>query len=147
MAGMIPNLAHIKDKAVLKLDSPKEMDLVITKMYTDKWKSGQHCANFIIAMDGEDNAKEIFHACGFGNFGDFQEFEEDKSENIWRMLKEFIRKLGLDPEEEHSAEDFEDLEFVGLVGYETGEVEDDSGNMVPMYPEKNVLLKVIPQGK
>jgi len=145
MAGMIPNLSHIKDKNVLKLDAPQEMDLVITKMYTDKWKSGQHCANFIIAIDGEDNAKEIFHACGFGNFGDFQEFDEDKSETIWRMLKEFIKSLGLDPEEEHSSEDFEDLEFVGLVGYNDGCVEDDNGNRVPMYPEKNELLKVIPQ--
>ena len=146
MAGMIPELSKIKDKLVLKLDSPKEMDLIITKMYTDKWKSGQHCANFIISMDGEDDAKEIFHACGFGNFGDFQEFDTDKSETIWRMLKEFIRSLGLDPDKEHPAEDFEDLEFVGLVGYNNGEVEDDNGNMVPMYPEKNVLLKVIPQG-
>jgi len=146
MTGMIPELSKIKDKKVLKLDSPKEMDLIITKMYTDKWKSGQHCANFIISMDGEDDAKEIFHACGFGNFGDFQDFDEDKSETIWRMLKEFIRSLGLDPDEDHPAEDFEDLELVGLVGYETGEVEDDNGNMVPMYPEKNVLLKVIPQG-
>ena len=146
MAGMIPELSKIKDRFVLKLDSPKEMDLVITKMYTDKWSSGQHCANFILHMDGEDDAKDIFYGCGFGNFGDFQEFDDDKSETIWRMLKEFIRSLGLDPDEEHPAEDFEDLELVGLVGYESGEVEDDNGNMVPKYPEKNVLLKVIPQG-
>ena len=146
MAGMIPELSKIKDKLVIKMDSPKEMDLIITKMYTDKWKSGQPCANFIISMDGEDDAKEIFHACGFGNFGDFQEFEEEKSETIWRMLKEFIRSLGLDPDEEHPAEDFEDLEFVGLVGYNSGETEDDNGNMVPQYPAKNELLKVIPQG-
>lgn len=145
MAGMIPNLAHIKDKKVLKLDSPKEMDLVITKMYTDKWKSGQHCANFIIHIDGEEDTKEIFHSCGFGNYGDFQDFDDDKSENIWRMLKEFIAKLGLDPEEEHSAEDFEDLEFTGLVKYNDGCIEDDNGNMVPTYPEKNELVKIIPQ--
>ena len=142
---MIPNLAHIKDKKVLKLDSPQEMDLIITKMVMGKWPSGQTNAAFIIAMDGEEDVKEIYHTVGFGNYGDFQNFDEAKSENIWRMLKEFIAKLGLDPEEEHPAEDFEELEFVGMVGYDSGEVENDNGDLVPMYPEKNVLLKVIPK--
>lgn len=142
---MIPNLSHIKDKKVIKLESPREMDLIITKMIMGKWKSGQTNATFIIAMDGEEDAKEIFYSVGFGNYGDFQEFDEKKNETIWRMLKEFITALGLDPEEAHSAEDFEDLEFVGIVGYDSGEVEDDNGNMVPKYPEKNVLLKVIPK--
>lgn len=143
MAGIIPELSKIKDKKVIKLESPQEMDLIITKMYTDKWSSGQTHAAFIITMDGEEGAKEIFHTCGFGNYGDFQDFDEEKSDNIWRMLKEFIRSLGLDPDEEHPSEDFEDLEFVGLIGYNDGCVEDDNGNMVPQYPEKNELLKVI----
>ena len=142
---MIPNLSHIKDKKVLKLEAPREMDLIITKMIMGKWKSGQHNAAFIIHMDGEEDAKEIYHTVGFGNFGDFQEFDAEKSETIWRMLKEFITSLGLDPEEDHPAEDFVDLEFVGLVGYDSGEVEDDNGNKVPQFPEKNVLLKVIPK--
>jgi hypothetical protein len=61
------------------------------------------------------------------------------------MLKEFIRALGLDPDEEHPDEDFIDLEFVGIVGYEPEKVEDDNGKLVIKYPEKNVLLKVIPK--
>ncbi len=85
------------------------------------------------------------HQVNFGNYGEYQDDDEATNETMWRMLKEFIRSLGLDPEEEHPAEDFENLEFVGLVGYEDGCVEDDNGNMIPQYPEKNVLLKVIPQ--
>ena len=146
MAGMIPNLAHIKDQVVLKLDSPKEMDLIITKMIMGKCNSGRTKADFIIQIDGEDDAKAIFHSMNFGNHGEYQDDDDDVNETMWRMLKEFIRSLGLDPEEEHPAEDFEDLEIVGLVGYDSGEVADDNGNMVPQWPEKNVLLKVIPQG-
>lgn len=146
MAGMIPKLSHIKDLTVLKLDSPKEMDLIITKMILKKCTSGRTGALFVIHMDGEDDAKAIMHQVNFGNFGEYQDDDDDTNETMWRMLKEFIRSLGLDPNKEHPDEDFEDLEFVGLVGYESGEVEDDNGNMVPQYPEKNVLLKVIPQG-
>lgn len=146
MAGMIPELSKIKDKHVLKLDSPKEMDLIITKAFLDKCASGRTKAVFIIAMDGEDDAKEIWHNVNFGNFGDYQDDNKDTDETMWRIFKEFERSLGIDPDEEHPTEDFEDLEFIGLVGYDSGEVEDDNGNMVPQWPEKNVLLKVIPQG-
>lgn len=146
MAGMIPNLSHIKDLNVLRLSEAKEMDLIITKMQLKKCNSGRTGALFIINIDGEDDAKAIMHQVNFGNHGEYQDDDEATNETMWRMLKEFIRSLGLDPEEEHPAEDFEDLEIVGLVGYDSGEVEDDNGNMVPQYPEKNVLLKVIPQG-
>ena len=142
---MIPNLSHIKDKSVIKLESPQEMDLIITKMIMKKCNSGRPAALFIIAMDGEPEAQEIMHQVNFGNYGDFQEDDESTNETMWRMLKEFIRALGLDPEEEHPVEDFVDLEFVGMVGYDSGEVEDDNGRMVPKYPEKNVLLKVVAQ--
>ena len=145
MTSTIPNLSHIKDLTVLNLDSPKEMDLIITKMMTKKCNSGRIGALFIIQIEGEDNAKAIMHQVNFGNFGEYQDDDENTNETMWRMLKEFIRSLGLDPEEEHPEEDFEDLEFVGLVGYESGEVEDDNGNMIPQYPEKNILIKVIPQ--
>jgi len=145
MAGMIPNLSHIKDLNVLKLNEPKEMDLIITKMQLKKCNSGRTGALFIINIDGEDNAKAIMHQVNFGNHGEYQDDDEDTNETMWRMLKEFIRSLGLNPEEEHPAEDFEDLELVGLVGYEDGCIEDDNGNRIPQYPEKNVLLKVIPQ--
>jgi len=142
---MIPNLSHIKDKNVIKLESPQEMDLIINKMVMKKCSSGRTGALFVISIDGESEAKEIMHQMNFGNYGDYQKDSEETNETMWRMLKEFIRALGLDPEEEHPEEDFVDLEFVGLVGYEDGMVEDDNGNMVQQYPEKNVLLKVIPQ--
>ena len=140
---MIPNLSHIKDKKVIKLESPQEMDLIITKMVMKKCSSGRTGALFIISIDGEPEVKEIMHQVNFGNYGDYQKDDETTNETMWRMLKEFIRALGLDPEEEHPAEDFTDLEFVGMVGYDSGEVEDDNGKLVPQYPEKNVLLKVI----
>ncbi len=145
MTGMIPNLSHIKDLKVLKLTEAKEMDLIITKMQLKKCNSGRTGALFIIDIDGEDDVKAIMHQVNFGNYGEYQDDDESTNDVMWRMLKEFIRSLGLDPDEEHPAEDFEDLEFVGLVGYDSGEVEDDRGNLVPQYPEKNILLKVIPQ--
>lgn len=138
--AMIPNLADIPDK---KPVDGGEYDLRITKAKETKSnRTGRYGCMLIIEIDGEDNADTIFHTLWYGNHKDFQGDDEDKSNMMWRMVKDFLRVLGLDPEEETDESDLAGLEFTADIGYNDGMGTDDDGNPIKVGQPRNEILRV-----
>ena len=155
--ALIPNLTEIKDQApvtapnaptaqddtghdYIMSHSVGEFDLRIRKTDATKSKrTGRNGVQFIIDIIDEDNATSIFHSIWFGNDGTFTADDEEKSDNMWRMVKDFIRALGMDPEEEHESEDFENLEFSANIEYSDGV---DTSTNRQEYPAKNEIGRI-----
>lgn len=137
--ALIPALNEIKDLKPLSIDEcGKEYDLRIIKAREKKFNSGRNGVAFIIDIVDEDNATNIFHNLLFGNDGEYTGDEEEKSNEWWRRVKTFCRALGLDPDNDIEAEDFEDLQFTAIVEYDDGC--DEDGNQV--YEPSNRLGKI-----
>lgn len=138
--AIIPNLAEIPDKKPVEAG---EYDLRITKAKETKSnRTGRYGCMLIIDIDGEDNADSIFHTLWYGNYKDFQDDDEDKNNMMWRMVKDFLRALGLDPEEETDESDLVGLEFTADVGYSDGMGTDDDGNPIRVGQPRNEILRV-----
>ena len=139
--AIIPNLSEIPDRAPVEAG---EYDLRITKVKETKSKrTGRYGCQLIIEIAGEDNASSIFHTLWYGNYKDYQGDDEEKSNNMWRMVKDFIRALGLDPENETDESDLVGLEFTADVGYNDGMDTDDDGNPIKVGPPKNEILRIV----
>jgi len=139
--AIIPNLSDIPDKKPVESG---EYDLRIFKAKETKSKNtGRYGCQLIIQIDGEDDASDIFHTLWYGNYKDFQGDDEDKSNTMWRMVKEFLRALGLDPEEETDETDLVSLEFTAEIGFSDGMDTDDDGNPIRVGPPKNEILRVV----
>ena len=139
--SLIPKLADIPDLSPV---AAGEYDLRIIKAQETKSKrTGRYGTLFIIDILGEDNADNIMHTVWFGNYKDFQDDDDDKNIKMWRMVKEFIKSLGLDPEEDLEAEDFVDVEFTALVTYNDGMSIDEDGNPVKLGAPRNELGKIL----
>ena len=139
--AIIPNLSEIPDKTPVKAG---EYDLRITKVKeTKSKKSGRYGCQLIIEIDGEDNANTIFHTLWYGNYKDFQSDDEDKSNMMWRMVKDFLRYLGLDPENETDESDLVGLEFTAELSYNDGMDTDDDGNPIKVGSPRNEILRVV----
>lgn len=138
--AMIPNLSDIPDKAPVESG---EYDLRITKVKETKSKrTGRYGCMLIVEIDGEDNADTIFHTLWYGNYKDFQSDDEEKNNMMWRMVKEFITALGLDPEEETDESDLVGLEFSADLSYNDGMDTDDDGNPIKVGQPRNEILRI-----
>ena len=139
--AIIPNLSEIPDKKPVEAG---EYDLRITKVKeTKSKKSGRYGCQLIIEVDGEDNANTIFHTLWYGNYKDFQSDDEDKSNMMWRMVKDFLRSLGLDPENETDESDLVGLEFTAELSYSDGMDTDDDGNPIKIGAPRNEIVRVV----
>ena len=139
--ALIPNLADIPDKKPVE---GGEYDLRITKgKETKSNRTGRYGCMLIIEIDGEDDADTIFHTIWYGNYKDFRSDDEEKNNLMWGMVKEFLRSLGLDPEEETDESDLAGLEFTADVGYNDGMGEDDDGNVIKLGQPRNEILRVV----
>ena len=139
--AIIPNLSEIPDKKPVEAG---EYDLRITKVKeTKSKKSGRYGCQLIIEVAGEDNANTIFHTLWYGNYKDFQSDDEDKSNMMWRRVKDFLRSLGLDPENETDESDLVGLEFTAELSYSDGMDTDDDGNPIKVGSPCNEILRVV----
>ena len=139
--GIIPNLSDIPDKKPVEAG---EYDLSITRAKETKSKrTGRYGCQLIIQIEGEDNASNIFHTVWYGNYKDFQGDDTDKSNTMWRMVKDFLRSLGLDPEEETDESDLVGLEFTADVSYSDGMDTDDDGKPVKIGNPRNEIVRVV----
>ena len=138
--AMIPNLSDIPDKKPVEAG---EYDLRITKVKeTKSQRTGRYGCMMVIEVDGEDNADSIFHTIWYGNYKDYQSDDEEKSNMMWRMVKDFLTSLGLDPNEETEDSDLVGLEFSADVGYSDGMGEDSEGNVVKVGQPRNEILRI-----
>lgn len=138
--AMIPNLSDIPDKKPVEAG---EYDLRISKVKETKSnRTGRYGCMLVIDIDGEDNANSIFHTLWYGNYKDFQGDDEEKNNLMWRMVKDFLTSLGLDPNEETDESDLVGLEFSADVGYNDGMGTDDEGNVVKLGQSRNEILRI-----
>ena len=135
--ALIPALNEIKD--LIPVEGGKDYDLRIIKAQKKKFRSGRNGVSLIIDIIDEDNATNIFHNILFGNDGEYTDDDEETSNNWWRRVKSFCRALGLDPDNDIEAEDFEDLQFTAIVEYDDGL--DEDGNQ--SYEPSNKLGKIL----
>ncbi len=138
--AIIPNLADIPDKQPVE---GGEYDLRISKAKETKSnRTGRYGCMLIIEIDGEDNADSIFHTLWYGNYKDFQGDDDEKNNMMWRMVKDFIRALGLDPDDETDESDLVGVEFTADVGYNDGMDTDDDGNPIRVGQPRNEILRI-----
>ena len=138
---MIPNLKDIPDRKPVESG---EYDLRITKVKETKSNNtGRYGCMLIIEIDNEDNADTIFHTMWYGNYKDYQGDDEDKHNMMWRMVKDFLRSLGLDPEEETDESDLVGIEFTADVRYNDGMATDDEGKPVKVGNPRNEIIRVV----
>ena len=139
--AIIPNLSDIPDKKPVESG---EYDLRIVKAKETKSKNtGRYGCQLIIQIDGEDNVSDIFHNLWYGNYKDYQGDDEEKSNTMWRMVKDFLRAIGLDPEEETDEEDLIGLEFTAEVAYNDGMDVDENGKPMKVSNPRNEILRVV----
>jgi len=139
--AIIPNLSDIPDKKPVESG---EYDLRITKAKETKSKNtGRYGCMMIMEIDDEDDADNIFHTLWYGNYKDFQGDDEDKNNMMWRMVKDFLRSLGLDPEEETDESDLVGLEFTAEVAYNDGMGTDDDGKPIKLGSPRNEIARIV----
>ena len=139
--AIIPSLSDIPDQSPVEAG---EYDLRITKVKETKSNNtGRYGCMLICEIDGEDNASNIFHTLWYGNYNNFQNDDEEKNNMMWRMTKEFLTSVGLDPENETDESDLVGIEFTADVGYNDGMDTDDDGNPVRVGQPKNEILRVL----
>jgi len=139
--GMIPNLKEIKDRAPVEAG---EYDLIITKVKEDKSKrTGRYGCQMIINIEGHNDASTIFHTLWYGNYKDYQGDEEDKSNDMWRRVKDFLRALGIDPDQETDESDLVGLNFTAELSLNDGMSIDEEGNAIKVGQPRNEILRVV----
>jgi hypothetical protein len=139
--AMIPSLSEIPDRAPVEAG---EYDLRITKAKETKSnRTGRYGCMLIIDIDGEDNAETLFHTLWYGNYKDYQKDDEEKNNLMWRMVKDFLRSLGLDPEQETDETDLVGLEFTAMLTYNDGMDTDEDGKPVKVGPPKNEIAQIL----
>jgi len=138
---MIPNLSEIPDKAPVEAG---EYDLRISKVKeTKSQRTGRYGCQLIINIDGQDNASTIFHTLWYGNYKDYQGDDEDKNNTMWRMVKDFLRALGIDPNQETDESDLVGMEFTAELSLNDGMSTDDDGNAVKVGQPRNEIARIV----
>lgn len=139
--AMIPSLKEIPDKSPVE---PGEYDLRIIKAKETKSnRTGRYGCMLIIEVDSEDNAETIFHTLWYGNYKDYQKDDEKKNAIMWRMVKDFLRALGLDPEQETDESDLVGLEFTAMLTYNDGMSINDDGKPIKLGQPRNEIAQVL----
>ena len=139
--AMIPSLSEIPDRAPVEAG---EYDLRITKAKETKSnRTGRYGCMLIIEIDGEDNAETVFHTMWYGNYKDYTKDDEDKNNMMWRMVKDFLRSLGLDPEQETDESDLVGLEFTAMLTYSDGMDTDDDGKPIKVGQPRNEIAQIL----
>lgn len=105
----IPNLSDIPD---LEPVSEDEYNLkIVSAQDTISGNTGREGIKMVIYNLDKDNALPIFHSIWLPMEGD----DDTKAQTMWRMIKEFLISLGLNPGD-ISTEELQGIEFTGLVG-------------------------------
>lgn len=139
--AMIPNLSDIPDKAPVEAG---EYDLTISKAKeTKSQRTGRYGCQLIINIDDEDNASTIFHTLWYGNYKDYQGDDAEKNNTMWRMVKDFLRALGLDPDQETDESDLVGLNFTAELSYNDGMSTDDDGNAIRIGQPRNEIVRIV----
>jgi len=139
--AMIPSLSEIPDRTPVEAG---EYDLRITKAKETKSnRTGRYGCMLIIEIDGEDNAETVFHTLWYGNYKDYKKDDEEKNNMMWRMVKDFLRALGLDPEQETDESDLTGLEFTAMLTYNDGMDTDEDGNPVKVGQPRNEIAQIL----
>lgn len=132
----IPNLSEIKDLVPVQ---PGEYDLrIIRAQEVNSKLTGRNGLLCIIEIVGEDLASNIMHTLWFGNDGKFTKDDTEKSDGMWRRVKEFLEAIGLNKDGEVDHDEFTDISFTADVLYNDGC--DEEGKQV--YAPKNELGKI-----
>lgn len=133
----IPNLAAIKDLAPVE---EGEYDLRIIKAQdTNSKKTGRNGILCVVEIVDEDLAKNIMHTLWFGNDGKYTKDDDEKSDLMWRMVKDSLESFGLSRDGEVELDEFADISFTAYVTYNDGC--DDDGKQV--YAPKNEIGKIL----
>jgi len=139
--AIIPALSDIPDRKPVEAG---EYDLRITKVKeTKSQKTGRYGCMMIIDIESEDNASTLFHTLWYGNYKDFQKDDEDKHGDMWRRVKDFLRALGLDPEQETDESDLVGLEFTANLSLNDGMSTDEDGNPIKLGEPKNEIAQIL----
>ena len=139
--AMIPNLSDIPDKAPVEAG---EYELRISKVKETKSnRTGRYGCMLICEIDGEDNADNLFHTLWYGNYKDYQGDDDEKNNTMWRMVKDFIRALGLDPDQETDESDLVGLEFSAELSFNDGMSTDDDGNPIKVGNPRNEIVRIV----
>jgi len=138
--SMIPNLSDIPDKGPVEAG---EYDLRIFKVKeTKSQRTGRYGCMLVCEIDGEDNANNVFHTLWYGNYKDYQGDDEEKNNLMWRMVKDFLTSLGLDPNEETDESDLVGLEFSADLSFNDGMSTDDDGNPIKVGQPRNEIVRI-----
>lgn len=114
----IPSLDEIPDLTPV---DPGEYDLrVISAKDVRSERTGRTGIMLVCEIVGEENAENVFHRIWMPMESD----DERKAQTMWRMMKEFIRSVGL-PTDGLETADFENLEFSAQLSL----VEQQNGRM------------------
>ena len=133
----IPNLSKIKDKAPVE---PGEYDLRIIKAQdTHSDRTGRNGILCIVEIVDEDLANNIMHTMWFGNDGKYTKDDDDKSDTMWRMVKDFLGAIGLNRDGEVELDEFADISFTAEVTYNDGCDEDGKQEYAP----KNEIGRIL----
>ena len=134
--SLIPNLSDIPDLAPV---NPGEYDLRVIKAQTcHSDRTGRNGVLLVCDIIGEDEALNLMHTLWFGNDGQYKDDDEDKSNLMWRMIKDFLRAVGLSEDGELNVDDFDGLEFSAELTYNDGT--NNEGDQE--YPPKNEIKRV-----
>lgn len=137
--ALIPSLSEIPD--LEPVEGGREYDMRITAAKATKSKrTEREGAMLICSFVDEENAQNLIHTLWFGNSENYTDDDEDKSTKMWRQVKDFIRALGLDPDQELEISDFKGLEFTAIIDYNDG-VNPETGKQE--YPPKNEINRIV----
>ena len=140
--ALIPNLSAIPD---LKLaEGGREYDLRITTAKAiDSKKTGREGVLLVCSFVDEENVQNMMHQIWFGNTEKYTDDDEEKSTDMWRRVKEFVRALGFNPDQDLEVEDFKNLEFTAIIDVNDGTETDEEGNVKQAYNPKNEITRIV----
>jgi len=140
--SLIPSLSEIPD--LKPAEGGREYDLRITNAFpAESKRTGREGATIYCSFVDEENVEPLRHTLWFGNTEKYTDDDAEKSLNMWRKVKNFLRAIGLDPEQELEIVDFKGLEFTAIIDLNDGSVTDEDGNVTYPYPPKNEINRVI----
>ena len=96
----------------------------------------------VCEIDGEDAAETLFHTLWYGNYKDYTKDDDTKSNDMWRRVKDFLRALGLDPDQETDESDLKGLEFTADLSYNDGMGTDENGKPVKVGQPRNEIVRI-----
>lgn len=136
--ALIPSLNEIPD--LEPAEGGREYDLRITTAKSIQSKnSGREGVLLVCSFIDEENVQNLMHQIWFGNSEKYSGDDEEKSIDMWRRVKDFIRSLGLDPDQDLEVEDFKGLEFTALIDYNDG-INPETGKQE--YQPKNEINRI-----